>query len=310
MTPEELARKIQAGDATETEKVQLYEKVKRFCFKIAKQYSSLLRCPDEIDDLLQESYLAIMEASKSYDQASGVSFIFYLAFFLRRSYETYIGQQSGMSSAGVQRAYAIRKYEAEYDAKFGRNPSDENICAHFNMTPESLEILRQRGNEKSLNDAVDEDEELTRLDLLADPHDMEEEVLDKIITDEVRKSLRRFLDDLPQDQRRAVYIFYVRNRTDKQGAADMNVTVSAFRNLRTKGVKNLRRSRNLNELGRYLPERIGSAAYKGYDRNRWTSSTEYAAFEALHEELFHEAQGIKKDALRDIYHTKRRMKRC
>lgn len=301
MTPDELAAKVRAGTATEADQAELYQKMHGLCYKIAKQYSSFLRCPDEVDDLMQEAFFALMEAARAYDPDAGANFLTVSSWYLRRTYENFIGSQTGRSSSVIQKAYAINRFKEKYASEFGCLPADEIICRHFSITPENLQILLYRGKEISLNDAVGDDENIELVELLQSTADVETEVIDKLIAEQVRGTLRRFLDDLPERERRACYMYYIRGWPDRKCAEAFDVSNSRFQQMRQKAVKMLQKSSNLRELGRYLPERIGSAAYKKADRNRWQSSTERAAFMSMHEDLYAEAMYIKHDALREIY---------
>ena len=280
MELETLAGKVRNGTATEADRLQLYSQAQPFCRKLARQYASLLRCSGEEEDLLQEAFLAIMDAARTYSPEHGTAFLTWAAFYLRRAFESYIGRQSGGSAATVRRLHLVRKYEAEFTAIHGRGPSESEICLHFEITPETLQILRQRGKEGSLNATIDEEGTLEELDRLADPRDMEADIIDRITAGEVRAILRRYISELPADERRATYLFYFLNRTDKQGAADMYITLEQFRGLRAKALRKLKTAKHLRELGRYLPEQVGSAAYYQINTNRskWQSSTELAAF--------------------------------
>ncbi len=293
MTPEELAGRIRAGTATDAEQVNLYNQMLPFCRKLANQYNGLLQDPtDERQDLLQEAFLAIMDAARTYEPTAGAAFITWAAFFIRRAYESYIGAQVGRSAAAVQEAHKVRSWAREITAKTGHEPTPAQICAHFELTPEKLLFLYQIGQEKSLQEDLTEDGDTTRLDLLADPQDMEADIIDRLTAEEVRDTLRRFLDDLPEDERRAAYMFYVRGWTDKDSAANMDTTPERFRALREKALRHLRNSRNLRELGRYLPERIGSAAYGRNSRNAWTSSTERAAFLSIRQDEWNDRKDL------------------
>lgn len=292
-TPELLAVMIRDGTASESDKMDLYTKVKRFCAKIAGQYRGLLKDPeDEMNDLLQEAYLATMTAAETYDPESGAKFTTWLGFYLRSFYETYIGHQTGRSRGSLYERQKVRKYERDFMLKRGRDPTDEEICDHLGIKPEKLLFLRSVGEEKSLNEQ-NEDGSLEEIEKLADPHDMEEECLDRIIADEVRMILRRYLSDLPIDERRAVTWIFFKDKTHKQAAQLMGLTPDQFRRHFQAGMRKLRSAKLRDELGRYLPERLGSRAYEKANRNKWQSSTEAAAFRILDLEQMENAKDIR-----------------
>ncbi len=281
MTPEALAAKVRAGTATEADKLQLFDSVKRFCRKIALEYRAALRCSDEIEDLMQESYFAVMDAAQSYYENAGSGFLNWMVFYVRRYYDGYIGHQAGKSASFVQRRNDIAKFERDYFDSYGVEPSDKEICEHFKMAPETLAMLRNGGKEKSLNTPLDEEESFELLETISDPHDLEAETIEKIINEEVSKTLLRFIYDLPPQERDACIMYYVYNWTDKKGSEAMGIKVSSFQRFRKKAIKTLQRSRSMKELGRYLPERIEVIAYQGFNFQKWESSTERAAIKKI-----------------------------
>lgn len=266
----ELIEKIRLNLATEAEAAELYQSVLRFLYKVARQYSSRLRCHHleggedrELQDLVQDAFFSVIAAARSYDPEAGASFITYLEWFVRRGIENQLASQHGVSIDAIHARQRLDKYEAELSASFGCFPTDKQICVHLDISPERLLFLRNIGTDASLDQPLGDDDRGSLSDVLPDEKSLEDEVLDAIVAREVSSKLRQYVDELPSDERRAVVFFYIRNATDAQGAEKMGVTVSAFRRLRAKGIKRLRSKSHLDELGRYLPERLGSLAYKG-----------------------------------------------
>lgn len=290
----ELIQLIQTDTASNDDIAELYSSVTGFIRRIAMQYSSLLRCPDEVDDLLQEGFFPVINAAKSYDPEAGAEFTSYLAWFLRRAFEAYIGSQQGIGIDAVRLRHGIERYKAEYKASCGQYPSDELICDHFKITLARLQYLHNTGSGPlRLDPPKASKEETTLADTVVDSVNLEEDVIERMTHEEVRQVLRGYINELPAAQRIAVVAFYVLGKTDKQGAALVHMGVNKFRKYRIDGLKNLRRRKHLEELGRYLPERVGSVAYKSADRHKWQSSTEKAAFMSIHEEYWIQAHHIK-----------------
>ena len=90
MTNEELAVKIQQG---ETELIGvLWDQVHKFVRMMAKRRALLLEdTVVDADDLYQNGYFALLYAVKSFDPASGFSFITYLTRPLRSSFSEAAG---------------------------------------------------------------------------------------------------------------------------------------------------------------------------------------------------------------------------
>ena len=63
MTNEQLVARIQAGENTAENMLQLWQQTKAFVAKLAKKYKGYA----EFDDLMQEGYLGLNEAVNHYD---------------------------------------------------------------------------------------------------------------------------------------------------------------------------------------------------------------------------------------------------
>lgn len=280
MTLAELATRTQSGEGAEKELLELYNRAKPFCLKIARQYLHLLHDdPTETEkDLAQEAFLSVRDAAESFDPDAGAGFLHWLEFFLRRQYEDFIGRQGGGSAGTVRRLYAITRFEAEFTAKEGRYPSDKEICRALHIGRETLHNLRNRGKETSLNSKSSNDEDAPEIiDGLPDNYDMADAVIERITREEVLELLKGMLRELPEDERQAAYLFYILGKTDKQSAAEMAMDPAAFILLRQKALRKLRTARNIRKLGRYLPERLHSEAYHNGRFAKWSSSTERVA---------------------------------
>lgn len=281
MNQEELAERIQAGTATNGERLQLFNALKRFSYRLARQYQAQLRCQEDVEDLVQESYIAIDAAAHTYDPEKGMKFLSWAGFYIRSAYADYIARQSGIGRSVVDQRYLLNKYMKEFADLWGRKPSNDEICRGLKISQERLFFLLSAGKESSLNDEIDEDgAELA--ELVPDPHDLETEVIGSLISEEVRGVLRRFINDLPQAEREAVVRCFLQEQHASQAAREMGISVKQFRDHLRKGLAKLRAGKYRRELGRYLPERLGSVAYNRPDRNKWQSSTERAAFRLMH----------------------------
>ena len=86
MTNEQLVARIQVGEDTAVNMLQLWEQNQRFIGMIAVKYSGYA----EMDDLKQEGYLALCEAVRHYNPDQGVPFINYAAFYIRQGMQRYI----------------------------------------------------------------------------------------------------------------------------------------------------------------------------------------------------------------------------
>lgn len=258
-----LVREIQSGgDNTRTAHEALFENVRGFCAQVARKYTAALRCPDETDDLLQESYFAMIEAANSFDITGECPFVQWLNLHLHRRFRSYIGQQYGLSSTMIDRRSRIMRFEREFMAKYSREPSSAEICQGLHMKPETVRFLRQIGHEDSLDRPVDlEDGTVPLGDLVPDPRSLEDEIVDQITRENVRQLLQTFLLELDETERRAAKLYYVQGRTAVRSAELMQIPLRDFEKIRARMTSKLRNYRHKALLGRWLPERLESSAY-------------------------------------------------
>ncbi len=275
----EILKAIQEGIASNEDRAELYESVKRLCWGIAYKYQTRLRCPDELEDLMQEAYFAVQKAAETYDPEGGKAFAGWLAFYLHRSYSAYISAQNGNAAGCMQLASKISRYEGEYFSIMGKRPSDKTICFIFDITPDKLAALRS-GNKGPLSLDQEDEEGISLFDRIDssganEGRSLEDEVIDKIAMEEASEKLREYIDELNRDEREAIILYYFRNRTDRECSALMDIAQGRFTALRHRALHKLRSAKHRAELGRLLPDWLGSRPYNS--RGRWTSSTEKSA---------------------------------
>ena len=91
MTNEELVREIQAGDLTQIP--QLWEQIRKFAESEAGKYCDKF-CSDNIiekDDLVQEAFLILSDAVRTYRADEGALFLTWYDFYLRKTFKSYCG---------------------------------------------------------------------------------------------------------------------------------------------------------------------------------------------------------------------------
>lgn len=284
---------IRSGNATEDDRLALFEKWKPLRTRIAHKFKQFLRCADEIDDLLSESYFATMKAAETYDPKRGKSFSGWLSLYLHKTFEQYIDEQSGNGlAAGVSsRISALKKFERDYFLEYGTKPSDRMICQRFGVSPELLVRWRETAaGARSLDEEIDEN--LTRLDTINGGEDPETILINQETTLEIRRLLLKYSRILTKDERESVYYHYLKGYDPESCAEIMMVSVQKFHEIKRRALKRLRSSRLKAEAGRLFPEILGSRPYRrGSARG---SSTEISALKIIELEERLQTQPTKK----------------
>lgn len=272
--------KIRNGTATAADRLQLFRSMEGFIGTILNKYRSSLRfvadrtggkqtkISDDLDDLKQSAYIAIMDAAENYDPSEGAEFHTYAALYIHGVCNKYLASQYGVKRGAYERRRSILRYEREYMAEFGKSPTDKEICRHFRFRPKTLEFLRSIGTIVTLDAEVDDG--ITLADTIADPVTMEDKICDALVDEQVRELLWKFVTELPENERKAVILHYYREIPRNDCAKILGISSNTFNSRLTRAVHHIGSQKHLNKLGRFLPERLHSSAY---DRGDSTART-------------------------------------
>ena len=290
MTNEQLAALIQAGEDTGNNMALLYDQVKDFIRSVAWQY----RDTGEMEDLLQEGYLALYPAIDNYDPAAGVKFLTYAGYWIRQGMQRYL-QNSGhcvrIPVHCLEQVQKMKKFQGDFVKQYGREPSGAEIARFMWLTLEQVEALRQNAcmmNLGSLDAPVvgsDGTEDATVGALVAAGDSLEENVVDQMERESLCATLWRCVDSLPGIQPDVIRSRYGQNLTIKGCGDACGITAAEARKQHDKALRNLRSGENGKLLRPFLPDdaQIYSSALIGNGVERfnhtWTSSTERIAME-------------------------------
>lgn len=280
MTNEELVIRIQAGIDTAENSAQLYEQNRGFIAMIASKYRGYA----EFDDLMQEGYLGLSAAVDHWDQAEGVPFISYAAFWIRQSMSRYIERNSPVSIGMFNKLRQYKKFSAWFEQSYGREPEFAESCHFLGISDKEFRGILESGckaNIASLDRPVDEDGDCTAGDLIEGRHDVEGETLDRIQQEQLRAVLWPIVDTLPEKQAAVIRLRYQDGMTLKETGEQIGTTIEGARQYQAKAFRELRRSSRARQLKPFLEDYIDTHAYKssgiGSFNRTWTSSTEYTA---------------------------------
>lgn len=290
MTNEQLVARIQAGEDTGKGMALLYDQVKDFIRSVAWQY----RDTGEMEDLLQEGYLALYPAIDNYDPSAGVKFLTYASHWIHQRMRRYLQNNGSCMRIPVQCLEQIRKmkkYQSDYEKEYGREPSAVEIARFMWLTLEQVRALQENAcmaNLRSLDAPVvgaDGTEDATVGDLVAAAGNQEEDILDRMEKESLCCTLWSCVDSLPEIQAEVIRSRYQGKFTLRECASSCGLTVAAARQQHDKALRSLRSGENGKLLRAFLPEDswiysnalIGGSV--GHFARTWTSSTERVALE-------------------------------
>lgn len=199
LTPEEeaeMARRIKKNDQEALEK--LVRANLRFVVSVAKQYQhwglSLL-------DLINEGNVGLIKAAQKFDETKGFKFISYAVWWIRQSIMQAIAEQGRTVRLPVNKVNALSKiYKtlSEFEHKYEREPSSEEIAQLLEWATKNVKQCRRNSHKPlSIDAPLDEEEEKTMSDTMKSGENPPDENL-------VNESLNQEIESLSWLKSRAV----------------------------------------------------------------------------------------------------------
>lgn len=255
MTNEELVIEYQNGNSDALE--ALYSQNIKMIEKVIRKYGGV----EELDDLRQEAYFGIYRAAELWNPEKDCSFITYAVYWIRAAIVRYIEECGGvMRIPSHRRALMIRFSKAvnAYRVRFGKYPSDIELCALLGLNQEQLERLKadiQASRIRSTSEVIGGDEDdITLEDTIADENDQYETVIDQIQQEQLSKELWSCVDDLKPQQAGVIRGHYKEGQTLKECGAALGVSTERARQIEQKAIRELRKSRFKKRLRPYLTD--------------------------------------------------------
>lgn len=283
MDNEQLTALIQAGEEVKQNMLALYQQNQGFIHTLARKYSG----GAEMEDLLQEGYIALHEAVEQYQESRGMSFINYAAFYIHRRMRSCVD-----NSRGVHIPFGmgdkIRQYKRirrQYEAAYGVEPSDKEMRYFLGVTEEMLENIKKAsrmGNIQSLDAPVDTgDGETSMMELIPDKGDLESAAIERIDRENMKRELWLVVDKLPGELPRVMRLRYQEGLTMDETGKRLGVKISSVRDLQAKAFRLMRTERRGAKLRRYCEEYLHAVTVphvgvRGFHVT-WTSEVEREA---------------------------------
>jgi len=240
MSNEELAERIRDG---EKELIpELWDGVKGFIHQQAFRY--FRRCPGrggtELEDLVQSSFIAMMNAVEHYTKVRGCGFLTFLDFYLLHEFRKCFG------------IYAKRP-----DPLNGIKDKDGKF-----RLPRSLDepIAEDRG------DGI-------LADTVPDPRDQYETAERRMWLEQLKAALDAAMDQLPGEQRTVLENRYYKKMTLEGTAAATGTDKRKVQQLERSGLEQLRKQKHKNGLEQFIDQRTDFYNYVSVNTFNTTHSS-------------------------------------
>lgn len=191
------------------------------------------------DELVRAGALGLVEAAQRYDQTRGVPFNRFAAQRIRGAIIDAVRSADWAPRSVRTLARRLDQVEQRLAGQLGRVPSLGETADALGMTREQLDRLRDKlfrsvvlAFEHLVGDT--DDEELTLVDVLADPHELEPS--EELEARELHAYLRDAIALLPERHRLIVLGYFIEERTSDDLARFLGVTESRVSQMRTEAL--------------------------------------------------------------------------
>ena len=250
----ELAIKFAAGDKKAKEK--LVTANLRLVVMAAKHYN--LHTSLSFEDLIQEGNIGLMRAVDTFDISKGFRFSTYAMYWIKQS----ISRAMLNCGRAIRVPIHILAFKSKYNAavkalteELGKEPKTEEIASFMG---EDLEKIKEMENlikdPVSLNTALNDEEDGTLEDLIADPN--QDRPDDRIDNEFRAKAIAGVLETLDAREKDIIIARFglngTRAKTLEEIAADYKLTKERIRQIEQSALHKLRNPRRLETLKAHL----------------------------------------------------------
>ena len=246
-----------AEEKTEDELWQEFKKTKSPALrdKFIRQYMPLVKyvagkvstgLPDsvEFDDLVGFGQFGLLDAINKFDPDKNVKFKTYAVTRIRGAIFDELRELDWVPRSVRQKSREIEDTIVELEAKMGRTASDSEIAKAMGMTESEYEstIMKVSGTSiLSLNDvwySGDDSEHLSIGDNIEAPNSLNPDVI--VEREEIRKVIIQAINELPQNEKMVIVLYYHEDLTFKEIGQVLNVSESRISQLHSKANLRLR----------------------------------------------------------------------
>lgn len=252
LSNEELVARIRAGQDIKTHMQQLYNENLPLIRKFIKPFLPY----EEEADLLQQAYFGLHRATQMFESSENVRFMTYSKFWIQQEVRRYLennGSLIRIPSHKKQQGIQYKRFLQEYEREHGRPPSDREAAEDLGVSLDELTKIKISIQGVSSLDMPlktgKADDEISLGDTIADRSNLEDDVVDEIFEEQRKATVWRIVEDYTDaQQEKVICLYFKENKTLSEIAAETGVSLERVRQIKTAGLRQLRRGKALREL--------------------------------------------------------------
>lgn len=271
MSNEELVERIKQGENSLMS--DLYMNCRRFIIAIIKHIG--IEQAEDCEDAMQDAYFGLYEAVKGFDESKGYKFLTYAKYHIQTAIQRGKLKSSDLPEYVYSQRRQILRKRSELMQSLGRYPTQAELALKMNMNVKTVNyILNVAKPIKSIYESVKGVDNLTVGDTIPDNRiDFE----NTIAAADERACVRAVVEELPEAEKEIIKLSYFEGLPYSVIAQQINKSVERVRQLKQRGLRQLRHPRMSKRL---LDEDIDRRTlfynHRGVSafNTTWTSSTE------------------------------------
>lgn len=255
MSNEEIVKELQNGKDVTLNQERLWLKNKGMIYKIAKKCCRGEYYSDISEDLAQQGFLGLINASVKYKEKGDAKFITYAIPFIRGAMYTYMANAYNIFRIPQYMRKRLRSYEALLNDTYSREMSDREICDLLSISYtelKELEKLHNRLQYYSSDAAIPGgDDEDCLIDTIASNENIEEIVLSAEWEKDLHSTMTKALSSLDDKTKQMIKCVYYLGYGNSKLARIMNCSSAYVGSRIERGLKKMRDAYG-NELAEFI----------------------------------------------------------
>lgn len=238
---------------TNDELTKLWEDNKRFVYKMAGRYTDYA----EFDDLVQEGYIGIYLAALHFDESAGTKFLTYAAFWIKQRMRRHINNCRSVvriPSHVMENIRKYKKFQSDYQKRFGRKPSADEIRALMGISQTEYDNMQQAvriGQITSISKPISDEDDSTLEDMIGN-EGIEDAIVDRINHENIERDVRSVLNQLSEWEQKVIRMRYFEGLPMEMVAELEGISVQDVRRGQEKALRRLRQPKYRKALMPYM----------------------------------------------------------